>query len=249
MLSDTGLYAGLMRAVLEDKIDAIVGGPNCRSRSVLRNYPIPNQPRCPRPVRRWNGEEHGIEDATQEEKKMIAEDDVLLWRMMFLAMVSIYLRDARRTKKKFGFLIEQPASPRDYMPQTVSWWDTQEWKALAREFGWKEETYNQGQLGGLTAKPATFGGSLILDVPKHRMPKTAKVEVESSKDLARWSPGTMNMVAEALVEQIEQAKPKLKPLSWEDHLAHGHTPFRRDCVVCQQALQQCKPHRQVAHPI
>ena len=42
LLDDVGIYSGLLRAVLDDKVHAITGGPNCRSRSVLRNYPIPN---------------------------------------------------------------------------------------------------------------------------------------------------------------------------------------------------------------
>ena len=35
MLLDTGVYAGLMCAVMHDKLEALVGGPNCRTRSVL----------------------------------------------------------------------------------------------------------------------------------------------------------------------------------------------------------------------
>ena len=30
---------------------------------------------------------------------------------------------------------------------------------------------------------------------------------------------------------------------------HGHTPYRRDCAVCQQTMQQCHPHRKVPHPV
>ena len=35
----------------------------------------------------------------------------------------------------------------------------------------------------------------------------------------------------------------------EEHLRHGHIPFRRDCLVCQQSLQQQPPHRKVKHPL
>ena len=28
----------------------------------------------------------------------------------------------------------------------------------------------------------------------------------------------------------------------------NHTPYRRDCLVCQQTLQQAHPHRRVKHP-
>ena len=47
MVTDTGMYAALIRAILENRVLAIVGGPNCRSCSVLRRYPIPGQPDAP----------------------------------------------------------------------------------------------------------------------------------------------------------------------------------------------------------
>ena len=84
MLSDHAVYRGLLRVALEGKINAIVGGPNCRTRSLLRHIPIPGQPSAPRPIRRWGGEEFGIHDATEEEKQKLHEDDVLMWRFWFL---------------------------------------------------------------------------------------------------------------------------------------------------------------------
>ncbi|CAL1174186.1 unnamed protein product [Cladocopium goreaui] len=59
----------------------------------------------------------------------------------------------------------------------------------------------------------------------------------------------MNMVAEALLTQVINRQPKISSLSWEEHLRHGHIPFRRDCLVCQQSLQQQPPHRKVKHPL
>ena len=41
MLMDSGAYSGLLCAVLHDKVDAFIAGPNCRTRSVLRHYPRP----------------------------------------------------------------------------------------------------------------------------------------------------------------------------------------------------------------
>ena len=58
--------------------------------------------------------------------------------------------------------LEQPASPKQYKPEVVSFWDTTEWKQLKEEFNLKECTFQQGHLGGKTAKPTTFGGSLDL---------------------------------------------------------------------------------------
>ena len=57
------------------------------------------------------------------------------------------------------------------------------------------------------------------------------------------------MVTEALLTKIVRCQPKLAQLSWQEHLQHGHVPFRCDCLVCQQSLQQQPPHRQVRHPL
>lgn len=35
----------------------------------------------------------------------------------------------------------------------------------------------------------------------------------------------------------------LKALSWQEHIAQGHVPFRRDCAVCQRAAAKDRPHR------
>ena len=59
----------------------------------------------------------------------------------------------------------------------------------------------------------------------------------------------MNMMAEALMVEIMEQQPSLKPLSWQEHIDHGHVPYRRDCFTCQQSLQQQAPHRKVQQPI
>ena len=246
MLLDSGVYAGLLRAVLQDRIDAFVAGPNCRTRSVLRHYPKEN---APRPVRAWKGEEHGLADLTPAEKTQVEEDDILMWRFIFLWMIATYLRRARQVQKPVGFLLEQPASPKNYMPQCVSFWDTVQWMKLKEEFGFAETTFCQGHHGGAATKPTTMAGNLQLNPEDHRMKKTSSTAIRSSSELSRWAPGVMNMVAEALLTQIVNRQPRISSLSWEEHLRHGHIPFRRDCLVCQQSLQQQPPHRKVKHPL
>ena len=139
MLSDQDVYSGLVRAALEGKINALVAGPNCRTRSLLRHIPIPGRPDAPRPVRRWGGEEFGVHDATEEEVKKLHDDDILMWRCLFLYMITAYMRRARKITKGVVFGLEQPASPRDFMPEVVSWWDTVQWKGIAKEFGFVEK--------------------------------------------------------------------------------------------------------------
>ena len=135
------------------------------------------------------------------------------------------------------------------MPECVSFWDTKEWKKLKEEFNFEDATFSQDRHGGAATKPTTMASNLNLNVESHRMPRCNVTKIKSSSELSRWAPGTMSMVAEALLTQIVHCQPKLAPLSWQEHLQHGHVPFRRDCLVCQQSLQQQPPHRKVKHPL
>ena len=249
MLSDHAVYRGLLRVTLEGKINAIVGGPNCRTRSLLRHIPIPGQPSAPRPIRRWGGEEFGIHDATEGEKQKLHEDDILMWRFWFLYMVAVYMRRARKVEAEVTVSVEQPATPKEFMPEVVSWWDTREWAELAREFSFEESTFKQGDLGGLTPKPTTFGGNLELYAVGHQRRCRAGERISCSSQLSRWAPGVMSMVAAALIRQVEGPTFKGKAMTWSEHLAFRHVPYRRDCRICQESSQQCPPHRLVKDPI
>ena len=250
VMTDEGVYAGLIRAAIESKVLAVVAGPNCRTRSLLRHVPIPGQPNAPRPIRRWGGEEFGVKEATEEEIQKLHEDDIMMWRCIFLFMLSTYMRRARKLDDWVAFGLEQPASPRDYMPEVVSFWDTQEWKAIASEFALEEITFKQGAMGGASPKPTTFGGNLELNVDVfQRRSFGSPVKVSSSTDLSRWAPGVMSMVSSALIQQVCQSGMKLKSLTWEEHLEFRHAPYRRDCRVCQESSQQCAPHRRVRDPL
>ena len=57
------------------------------------------------------------------------------------------------------------------------------------------------------------------------------------------------MVASALMRQVEKPKVMSKAMTWSEHLAFRHVPYRRDCRVCQESSQQCPPHRTVKDPI
>jgi len=116
--TDVGPYAALIRAALENKLLAIIGGPNCRSRSVSRpcevwGTKLSTTSQVLGGRRIWN-------QWAEAEKAMIQKDDILLWRMIFLAMVSNYIKEARQDPNPVGFTLEQPASPRDYKPEVVS---------------------------------------------------------------------------------------------------------------------------------
>ena len=245
MLPDDGVYASLTRAALEGKVLAVLGGPNCRTRSVLRHIPKEG---APRPVRAWGGEEYGLKDLTEEERSQVEEDDLLLWRQLFLFAVSTYARRARGIDTPPRLLLEQPASPKAYKPEVVSFWDQPEWKEFQKEFNLEETTFTQKELGGEATKPTTVGSNLDLSPEDYQQPRVASLpKPRTSKDLARWPPGMMRMIAHALQRQVWKKQVRLAPLTWEEHVQFGHIPYRRDCKVCQEAMQSQMPHRKVKH--
>ncbi len=241
------MYSYLLRLAMDDVIEAVICGPNCRTRSVLRHFPIPDQPDAPRPVRRWGGEEWGNRDNTEDERK-VEEDDLMMWRSITLTLVSIHHRRATNLSlKEVQFLLEQPSPPKNF-PEVVSFWRTEEWKRLCEVYGWKEVHFNQGDWGGKTQKPTTLGGTMKVRAPVP-MKKRPDEVIRSSKELERWSPGMMKEVARWVVEEVQREEVRLKGLSWDEHIQLGHVPFRRDCKICQESRQKQHPHRKVKHPL
>ena len=252
LASDGRTYAALLRAAVDGTIWAVVGGPNCRSRSVLRHYPG-----GPRPVRAWNGEEFGLSDLNAKEQQMVTDDDVMMWRFLYIAIVADLSRKARGEEVGCAVALEQPSAP-DYMPETVSWWRTSEWQHLKQLNGWHEQHFNQGDYSEIPkevpVKPTTFGGSLHLALPTSRNTLARGRDPQGSKDsqaLSRWVPGLMKAVAEALGQQVfgQAVDYQLRALSWNQHVEAGHVPFRRDCRICQEAAAKGRPHRKVQHPL
>ena len=245
-------YKGLLRAALDGELHGLVSGPNCRTRSILRFHEVLGGPR---PVRGWNGEEWGLNDLSPDEQQQVEMDDVLMWRMIFLAIVAKYGLAVASPLKVFRFAVEQPMEPH-YEPRCVSFWLTPEWLALKEMYGWEEQGFNQGDYaeGPVPVKPTKFGGNLKLRLPEKLNPeargRSHSASVKSSKDLARWCPGLMRAVAEACVRDVfEVENPRISQLTWKQHCEAGHVPLRRDCRVCQESSAKARPHRSVRHPL
>ena len=81
---------------------------------------------------------------------------------------------------------------------------------------------NHEVMSRAAVKPTTMAGILDLNVEAHKMKCVNPTDIKSSAELSRWAPGTMSMVTEALLTQVIHRKPKLAPLSWQEHLQHGH---------------------------
>ena len=250
---DGPLYASLLRAALDGYILGVVGGPNCRTRSVLRHYPLPAG--RPRPVRGVTPEDwFGLPGLDEEEKKQVWEDDVLLYRMIMIFCVA---EAARREKSRKGstrarvtFLLERPEAP-DYMPECGSWWRTDNYRNFRDQHGFVEHCFRQGDYGGVAVKPTMVVTDLNVELPPRRSSSATTrgaVAVGSSAALSRWAPGFMREVARAIQEEVFGKPAHIKKLSWVEHVRHGHVPFRRDCRVCQEASARGKRHCRVTSP-
>ena len=241
MLHMNGVYSGLLRCAFEGKLEGIIGGPNCRSRSILRHRPIPGSPNADRPVRAWNGEEFGRRDLSPDEKAMVLEDDTLMMRMIVLFLVSSYVKRAENLASDPWLLLEQPADPVAKNEEVVSW---------RREFGFQEVSFDQYDLGGECNKMTTLGGNLVVDVDQFKISRKPNFKrVQDSKSLSRWAPRMMDAISTALIRHAFKQEPCLSQLSWKDHIQMGHVPYRRDCKVCQETFQLQRPHRRIKHAI
>ena len=256
MLAESGPYPSLLRAALNGWLKGIVMGPNCRTRSVLRHYPLPIPGGGPRPLRSWE-EPWGMKRNTKEEQTKVVEDDILMWRGMMLYIIGEELRRGygHPEEEKIHLGLEQPADPTEYMPETVTFWKTKEWEQMKLRYQLHEQTFLQSRWGGLAKKPTTFAGTIRLSLPDSQededqvREKDEERKVKSSKDLARWAPGMMRQVAERLQEVVFGKKVwKIRKATWEEHVRRGHCPFRRDCQVCQEASARGRMHRKIVHP-
>ena len=81
-------------------------------------------------MRTWS-EPWGVQSYSPEERKMCEEDDILMWRQIFLFLVADMARKLKDSTTPDGeedahpketlFLLEQPADPKDYMPECIYW--------------------------------------------------------------------------------------------------------------------------------
>ena len=92
---------------------AVIGGPNCRTRSVLRSYDG-----GPPQARAWTEDQQwGKHDASPEDLKKVAEDDELMFKMIAIYLVAKYTRKVEIN----GGRVERLTSYwSNRMPQTTS---------------------------------------------------------------------------------------------------------------------------------
>ena len=205
-------------------------------------------------MRSWQ-EPWGKSTNSVEEQRKVEEDDIMMWRGLLLFIIQEQVRKAvgGLGSDKMTLSVEQPADPTHYMPEVVTFWKTEPWLRLKSMYGLWEQTFSQAKFGGIAEKPTTFGGNLPLNAPTGDLEFDAREfapseQIQSSRELARWAPGLMKEVASQLQRVVFQKKVKFMKLSWDEHVQRGHTPFRRDCQVCQEAAARGRRHVAIEHP-
>ena len=202
----------------------------------------------PRPLRSWGDGEHGISGLSQFEKEQVYIDDVLLLRFLLLYVISEEVRKANQEPQPTTIMIEQPADLAQ-MPEVVTLWRTKIWKRLANLYQLQTQTFNQSEFACKSTKPTTIGGTMRIHVPmpgRRGLPrevegKTKEELCQESKGLSRWPPLMMREIATSIQVDTMKGEVKMRALSWKEHVAAGHTPFRKDCLVCQEAFSQRLP--------
>ena len=247
-------YAKCLHLALEGQIKGVLGGPPCRTRSMLRHIEVEGVPDLPRPVRAWGGEEFGLADLKPKEKDQVEEDDILMFRSWMIWILAEETRKAEGKTEPVSFGLEQPAIPANDGVVTI--WKTPQWRNFAEAYDFHRQAFNQGDFGGLAKKPTAWGGNLPILLPETRgggkrrdvAGKTKEEIIAESKKLARWAPGMMRSVAASLQQITFRGKVVIKKLSWQEHLNANHVPFRRDCRVCQEACARDHHHRRSKLP-
>ena len=253
------LYSQLLFMAVSGQLGAVIGGPNCRTRSVLRHFPRDG---FPGPARAWGkNQQWGLHASSLQRgtTQMLRgrRDDASIGDDLYRGR-----RDSEgwwgyiNRTDKIGILIEHPAAPED-KPEVVSWWRTQQWQALQKSYNLNTYDLDQGDLGGLARKPTTLGTNMMLAFPEITVKKpppmhshehmSPEERSKQTKSLARWCPVMTSGIAEACMRTVGQAV-KRRLFSWKTHLAREHVPFRKDCQVCQEAMARDRPHRRQKLP-
>ncbi|CAE7207045.1 unnamed protein product [Symbiodinium natans] len=264
-----GIFALLLWAASQGKIHAIVGGPPCRTFSLLRHRELQGRNNAPRPVR---SAQHlwGLPgQLTRDEEALVRGDNNLILRMVWLWLVAetgldmCYPRRDRGPAVAFG--MEHPDDPREFlqpgavsnevMEKCASFWRTKLVEHMNNN-GMNMYRFDQGALGHPQRKPTGLLTTMELDeLSGLKDTRREWPEPGNSKDMAVWAPGLREALAKGIRRwawrgEISVAMNTFTPKQleeWRRHVEAGHWPFRRDCSVCLSAAGTGRPARRVLH--
>ncbi|CAE6970309.1 inlI [Symbiodinium natans] len=258
------VYALLLWAAMQRKIKAVIGGPPCRTFSLLRYRDTgAESTRMPKPVR---SAEHlwGLPNLGPDDREMVKADNRLILRMVWLWLVAEASLEEDEvdqwTFDKVGFGFEHPDDPREFLDERnelwslcPSVWRTHLMEELEEVLGLVKYQFDQGAYGHEQRKPTAFLANMQMNL-RARDTRRETPRPTSSASMAVWAPGFRKEIARALLQRhLWEGTAQLRAMTakeaagWKDHLDAGHWPYRRDCAVCLAASGSGRPARKVLH--
>ena len=200
---DDCTFLGLVHLARAGYIEAVLGGPMCRTWSIRRWFPRQG---FPGPVRGrhkdecWGWDPIHRRPLSKEQQQEVDDDSLLILRLLLLFVVS------RTEGWVTAFLMEHPADPatcslQESHQQCASWWNTQQCKEATLAYELQCLTGAQGPLGHVVEKLTTLWTNLPIvgfhgltdDMPR-------KPYRGSSSDLSRWAWGLNILICQALLK-------------------------------------------------
>eukprot|EP00435_Cladocopium_sp_Y103_P060109 s690_g21.t2 len=216
-------YSDLCHLALQGKIRGLLGGPNCRTWSILRWFPKPNAPvpvRGRKPDHIW-----GLPSNTASEQEDTDNDSILLLRFLVLLTLAHEGAKMRGFPSPASFL-EHPEDPADCSKAPVAFqcssiWSIHWLRCLLQSLGLFLIHFDQCRFGQWSPKPTTVATNLPLhhwnhlrcDHQSHPKPPGG-----SSSDLSRYPWPMMLGIATALLEAdfAQGTKPACHSISQSD---------------------------------
>ena len=247
----------LLWGAVNGKVSHVMGGPSCKTFSVLRH-----REGGPPPVR-GPMDLYGLPELPASDRQVVDRDTALFVRQVWLHAVATGGRKAAPppgvTRLEVGFLLEQPMLVDRYLPpshalfgEVPSFWNTGLWNSYADEAGLFEVHINQGGFGHVTERPTTLGTNYadlrlleVLNPERSRKPSYQR----KSSDLARWAPGLTEAILIAIKNWPNWFRvAKTKAQEWHHHVKNNHQPFRKDCSICVRTAGSGRRHTGAVHP-
>ena len=267
LLSDQ-LTSFLAELCEKGNVDALIGGPPCRTVSKLR-FRQPGPP----PLRARSGPERFALADLSDVFRELAWNDAVLW----MRQLWLYSLAARARARLVLFLKENPRDPQEYKgaddavdyPSFFAW---PEWKAFAEEFKIMEIRLDFGAMGHLRRKPTTLGTNIKylqqLEGLADRRPAGGLQPVTNSlgqrtsesRSWAAWPVDFKVEVTKGILLELEEYKSrggcgdgrmlaaKMTSEQWRQHVINDHLPYSRECTTCLQGSGRSRPHKKVPHP-
>ena len=255
-----GVYSYLLMLSDGGTVQAILGGPPCRTMSRLR-YRQPGPP----PLRTRLGANRFGFDGLDPQLQQRVEDDTVLW----LRQYYLFHRAKKANPgKKVLYLKEQPEDPEHYLsPAEVqkqrypSYWAFPEWETMKKLDDLVEVNFDQGPFGHSRRKPTTLGTNIyeLEDLNETRGPgstkegyheeKSIEERIQLSRQWAEWSPGLCKAISTAIKRELDGGMvAKMSLADWKKHLEDDHFPYNKNCKTCLIAAAQGRQHRRIVTP-